>query len=184
MVTEGGKRRKPRSTRVCRAACGRGQERSHPHGDREAVAERAHRRRRSRRNFTARQSTRYEKIITSSVRATSAYEGRFPGCGGARGVIETDGEFRAESFLAAGRSSRREGGAEPWRRGVAWRGAARRGRDAMPPTRSRRMCDRDGEIQLKILHITRYTAKMYLLFKSGRDRGGLLALARTRDSRT
>ena len=47
-----------------------------------------------------------------------------------------------------------------------------RGRDAVPPIRSRCTRDRDGEIQLKILHITRYTAKMYLLFKSGRDRGG------------
>lgn len=163
-------------TRVPRGVWTRARTVSPTHCDREAVAERAHRRRRSRRNFTARQSTRYEKIITSSVRATSAYEGWYPGLRrGARS--NRDGRRVSSGEFSCCRKKQPKGR----RRGTV---AARRGREAVPPTRSRRTRDRDGEIQLKILHITRYTAKMYLLFKSGRDRGGLLALARTRDSRT
>lgn len=73
MVTEGGKRRKPRSTRMCPHGMWT-QQRSHSHADRSA--ERTHRDRRSRRNFTARQSTRYEKIITSSVSDEGRSRGR------------------------------------------------------------------------------------------------------------
>lgn len=92
-----------------------------------------------RRIFTVRQSTRYEKIIASSV-SDDREGGEY---GGRRG--RRDARARAKGVGEFTRRGRR-------------RGAAGR--------------DRDGEIQLKILHITRYTAKMYLLFKSDGYGGG------------
>ena len=72
--------------------------RSNPRTQREGERERERERnRRSRRNFTARQSTRYEKIITSSVSDVSARE-----------VLGTGGEWK-------GREKERGEERERWR---------------------------------------------------------------------